>query len=572
MAGQQLKSDIFDLAFFLHSISDLHKEDRHFTVTPREIALINPNTKNCPIFRSKRDAEITKTVYRKIPVLINESEGEKGNLWGISFQRMIDMSNDSNLFKTKDQMKAAGYALNLRNHFVKGENEWLPLYEAKMFWQYDHRHGTFEGVENRDNTSLPSPSIDQKKNQQYIILPGYWINFKEIESELKNQSGFLVFRRVSNSTNERTIVSAIIPQTPVNDKGVVIHTNQIVLNRCCLLANLNSFAFDYIARKKVGGTQVDFFIMKQLPLFPPKTYLPSLINYITPRTIELTYTAWDLEPFAREVFKEVGREKWNAWFPLNPVGADGHLAPFIWDDERRFDLRCDLDALYFHLYEIPREDVDYIMDTFPIVKRKDEAKYGTYRTKEIILAKYDDLAREFVKVMRADLPRKNGGIDWKAVIAGGENEKVEFKSSISWDVQTKQRNKALEHTIAKTIASFMNTHGGVLFIGVNDAGKVAGLAGDLKLAKGQNEDGLRLKLDDLVRDYLGNKFLTHIKVNSLKENQTLYWAVEVHPAGEPVYVKQNNDEEFWIRGTSSSRKLSLRESIEYIKSRFNNAK
>src|SRR5690606_12584998 len=121
----------------------------------------------------------------------------------------------------------------------------------------------------------------------------------------------------------------------------------------------------------------------------------------------------------------------------------------------------------FHLYEISREDVDYIMETFPIVKRKDVAEHGNYRTKEVNLAKYDELAKEFVRVMRADLPRKNGEVDWKALIAQHENERIELKSSISWDLQTKQRNKALEHTIAKTIASFMNTHGGILFVGVS---------------------------------------------------------------------------------------------------------
>ena len=81
--------------------------------------------------------------------------------------------------------------------------------------------------------------------------------------------------------------------------------------------------------------------------------------------LELTYTAWDLEPFAKD------------------CGYDG--PPFRWDEERRFLLRCELDAAYFHLYGIARDDVDYIMETFPIVKRKDEAQHGEYRTKRVIL-------------------------------------------------------------------------------------------------------------------------------------------------------------------------------------------
>src|SRR5689334_7670220 len=100
--------------------------------------------------------------------------------------------------------------------------------------------------------------------------------------------------------------------------------------------------------------------------------VPSQNNFIAPRVPELTYTAWDLQPFSED------------------VAYNG--APFIRDDQRRFLMRCELDALYFHLYQINRDDVDYIIETFPIVKRKDEAAYGTYRTKDTILAMYDQMA------------------------------------------------------------------------------------------------------------------------------------------------------------------------------------
>lgn len=317
----------------------------------------------------------------------------------------------------------------------------------------------------------------------------------------------------------------------------------------------------------MGGMNLNFYITRQLPVLPPSTYTASLTDFIAPRVVELTYTAWDLEPFARDVLAEVGAETWNRWFPHNPVGKDGRPTPFVWDEERRFDLRCDLDALYFHLYGISREDADYIMETFPIVKRKDEAAYGRYRTKEVILQKYDALAGEFVRVMRADLPEKGGAPDFAALIRGGENEGVEFKTSLSCDRATGRRNKALEHTVAKTLASFMNTRGGVLFLGVDDAGDIVGLDGDISLSKRQNEDGLRLRFDDLVRTYLGSNRLPQVTVHPLDGDGKRYWAVEVRPADDPVYVMNNGDEEFWIRGTSSSRKLSVRETVEYLKGR-----
>ncbi len=147
------------------------------------------------------------------------------------------------------------------------------------------------------------------------------------------------------------------------------------------IAALNSFIFDYSARQKIGGTHLSDYVLKQLPV--PNPYVFSqfaewdtdnlLFNWLAPRVLELTYTAWDLEPFARDL----GYER----------------PPFRWDSERRFLLRCELDAAFFHLYGIGRDDVDYIMETFPIVKRKDKATHGEYRTKRVILEIYDQMAR-----------------------------------------------------------------------------------------------------------------------------------------------------------------------------------
>jgi len=139
-----------------------------------------------------------------------------------------------------------------------------------------------------------------------------------------------------------------------------------------LVSNFNAFAFDYCARQMLGGIHLSDFIMKQLPVLPPEAYDETLLRWIVPRVLELTYTAWDLEPFAQD------------------VGYNG--PPFRWDEDRRFLLRAELDALYFHLYGIVRDDVEYIMETFPIVKRRDVARHGEYRTKRVILEVYDALA------------------------------------------------------------------------------------------------------------------------------------------------------------------------------------
>jgi len=139
-----------------------------------------------------------------------------------------------------------------------------------------------------------------------------------------------------------------------------------------MLACFNSYVADYSIRQKVGGTHLTFGYIKQFPILPPSAFTPEYLAFITPRILELTYTAHDLAGFAADL---------------------GHMGPpFTWNDERRFWLRAELDALYFTLYGIGREDVEYIMDTFPIVRRKDEAANdGKYVTRDAILSVYDEL-------------------------------------------------------------------------------------------------------------------------------------------------------------------------------------
>jgi len=140
--------------------------------------------------------------------------------------------------------------------------------------------------------------------------------------------------------------------------------------------------------------------VKQLPVFPPDRYTPALLDFIVPRVVELTYTAWDLQSFAQDILDEVGPETWARWFadaPVHtsppPAWAKGATpAPFVWDEERRAHLRAELDGLYAHLYSLTCEELAYILDTFPIVRRKDEERWGEYRTKRMILECYDELA------------------------------------------------------------------------------------------------------------------------------------------------------------------------------------
>jgi hypothetical protein len=389
--GRNVFPSIIDFVYYLHNIEDLNNPSRHFFLTTDEITMINPNTNNCPLFRTKNDSNILKSIYHRIPVLINESKKNK-NSWNIYFkQGLFNMTSDSSLFFTRKQLENNGFIQN-GSKFLKDNEIYLPLYEAKMFNQYDHRFGTFEFVKDKINTSLPTPIESEYQNPGYFTTPWYWANQKDIEKRNTfNHKWLIAFRDIVRSTDRRTSIFSIIPSYAVNHKAPLIFLNKVDSKKVLVfVANLNSLVLDYITRNKIGGTSLAFFIVKQLPVIPPECYTDDLITLISPKVVELTYTAWDLEPFAQDILTEIGPDKWNEWFPQNPL-QEGRPHPFKWDTDRRFELQRELDAIYAHLYGISREDLEYILETFPIVKKNDEKEYGSFKTKESVLAYYDEL-------------------------------------------------------------------------------------------------------------------------------------------------------------------------------------
>ncbi|MGH7595373.1 MAG: Eco57I restriction-modification methylase domain-containing protein [bacterium] len=375
-----------DFVFFALDTTNLQEEQRHFALTAEDIALLNPNTRTCPIFRSKRDAELTKEIYRHVPVLIKEGpptevirdlSRTEENPWGIKFATMFHMSNDSHLFRTREQLEVEGWEL-CGNVFGKDDKKYLPLYEAKMIHHFDHRWASYDGLETYD------VSYEQKNDPNFKVLPRYWVSeglVLDRVDENWEKKWLIGFRDITNTTNERTAIFGVMSLVGVGHTCPLIFTGEIEIRDILLLIlNIDSFVFDYCTRQKIGGTHLTYGFLRQLAVLSQLKYqdnvlpLPNttLHDWVRARFLELTYTAWDLEPFAKD------------------CGYDG--PPFRWDEERRFLLRCELDAAYFHLYGITRDDVDYIMETFPIVKRKDEKKHSEYRTKRVILEIYDAMA------------------------------------------------------------------------------------------------------------------------------------------------------------------------------------
>jgi hypothetical protein len=349
---------------------------------------LNPNTLTCPIFRTRRDAELSRTIYRRVPVLIKDGQPEE-NPWEMSFMAMLHMANDSGLFRGREELEDEGFRLE-GNRFNRGKEMYLPLYEAKMIFQYNHRYGNYGLIASNERVHvLPDTPLEMLQRPDYVPLPYYWVAEKDVEERLAgrwDRKWLLGWRDVTDArASARTVIASVLPTAGVGDKFLLMLPGRATGPLAsCLLANLNAIVFDYFARQKVGGISLKYFTMKQLPVIPPATYdapCPwpqgqTLKDWILPRVLELVYTAHDLEPFARD------------------SGFSG--PPFQWDEERRFRLRCELDVAFFHLYGIGREDMEYIMETFTIVKRNDEKQWGEYRTKRVVGEMYDALNRERV--------------------------------------------------------------------------------------------------------------------------------------------------------------------------------
>lgn len=397
VARQKQDDALAGISFGNRSERSVSDASRRFSLSPADFALLNPNTGTSPTFRSRRDADINLALYRRAGVLWRENDPD-GNPWGLRFMRMLDMATDAALFRTQSELEAARWTRD-GNRYVLDKMRLLPLIEAKMVQHFDHRFGTYEGQTPAQAKQGKLPELDDAAHADphRITLPRYWVGDTAVESRLDDrwQRGWLLgWRDICRSGDQRTVIASLIPRVAVGHKLPLMFPDREPRLVAMLYANLTSFIFDYTARQKVGGTSLTYFILRQLPVLTPRVYAAaapwspgtSVRDWLLPRVLELTYTAWDLEAFARDCSYE------------GP--------PFAWDPMRREALRAELDAVFFLLYDLARDDADYILDTFPVVKKNDEREHGEFRTKRLILERYDALvaATRLGRPYRSELP------------------------------------------------------------------------------------------------------------------------------------------------------------------------
>jgi len=345
------KLDSFIGAFYVKDFDELENKNRYLNINNEHIELINPNNMVCPSYKDQRELDINLKIYRK-GVLNKVNSGSLNDA-----HRMLNLTADSELL------------------FEEDANDRLKVYESKLFHQFDHRFSTFQDIsfdERKKGNSRYATNQD-KKDINWGIVGRYFCSQEYVENKNSSwhwdKNWYFVYRVISSSTNERTSIATIIPRSGVSYSAYIIfleNINDVPLH----LANMNSIIYDFAVRNKIT---LNFppYILRQSPNISKNSISDNLYNRIVKYVIELIYTSVELKDFA------------------NDFGYSG--IPFIWDEKSRFNTMRILDVIFSKLYGLTKEELDYILETFPLVKKNEIEKFGIYRTRETILKYYDEI-------------------------------------------------------------------------------------------------------------------------------------------------------------------------------------
>ena len=380
----------FEFCVRISSWEQFNNPKRRFRVSANLLREVNPNTGTAPIFRTRRDAELTTAIYSRLPVLVDRSSGKEVKTWPVKYSTMFHMTNDSGLFRTREELEEQEGAFPVGgNRFSSPSGEWVPLYEGKMVQIYNHRYASVrvnpKNISGQGVTEKTWPA--RLQDPAYVPHPRYWVNLMHIPEDSRG-NWRIGFNDVCNTNNARSLIACIVPAAGFGNKIPILSIEEGGTNvdLALLVANLCALVCDYVARQKIQSRNLNKYILEQLPIVPRDRYEavcfgPKTASKIVREAVlELTYTSHNMAPFARD---------------MDHVHKAGEIKPpFTWNEERRLVLRSKLDAVFFHLYGVTdRDDIRYIYSTFPIVERKEKAAYeGVYRSCELCLAWMNALA------------------------------------------------------------------------------------------------------------------------------------------------------------------------------------
>lgn len=357
------------------------ESDKRYSLSLQDIESINPNTLNLPAFRWAKDAEITAKIHSAAPVLVRRyDDGREVSPWGVKFNSNFNMSTEAHVFIDHAEIASDVVSREATLATLRDGRRVFPLYEGKMFWHFDHRYGTYENQTGKQANKgvLPHVSDQRHDDPNYQIQPLYWVDAAltdEVLGDGAAESWFFSWRDVGPS--ERTFVGTIIPHVAVGNAAPIMLTQMPAAYRAALAGILSSLVVDYAARQKTH--RMSFFVVEQLPVLVPSALDEkvgwlgtSIVEWLKCRVLELCYTNNELAGFALDL--------------------DFEHPPFRWNPERRLVLQAEIDAAMLHLYGLERDQAEWLINSFGVLRRYEEREFDEFRTRQQVLAIYDEMS------------------------------------------------------------------------------------------------------------------------------------------------------------------------------------
>jgi len=373
-------SEDADFIFFAHDPADIDDESRHVQLSSSEISELNPITNTAPLVRGREALRILQKQHESAPIFVGEEDSKKSenpNPWGVTYKRMFDMSTDSDQFISLDELSTGTRKTN--GDICADSQLYKRLYEGRMVDQYNHRASHAKDANGnlfRSGTKEPTEEANLA-DPDFTVNARYYLPSGAVDAETPSDyphDWFIGFKDITSATNSRTMIASVLPRTAVGNKLPLLLTSRPAREVACLLANLNSMAYDFACRQKIGNVTLNWYIVRQTPVLPPERYREtimgeSMVDWVSERVAELTYTANDLD----------------AWG--DDLGFQSE--PYDWDSERRMELRAELDGLFFHLYGLTENNMEHIIDSFGALRRRGN---GDFEYKTQVLEAYRSLA------------------------------------------------------------------------------------------------------------------------------------------------------------------------------------
>ncbi len=539
----------FPTAFMRHYVKELERFPKvgALDMSVELVRRLSPDSLSVMEFKNEVDVGIAQKML-KFPLL-----GEKlADTWNLVLTNEFHMTNDSKLFRTEP-----------------GPGR-LPLYEGKMIHQFTHvfskprywidstgRDELIRQEMRRLEMALDALAISQgyastiSSRQERVTAFLEKLGYPPLMSNdlyIAADAYRLAFRDIAASTNERTLITAVLPVNVFagNTLNYLVPWHFNVMNvlaqlpafKDCyeyaqpleviayLCGVLNSFTLDYLVRFKVT-THVNMFYFYQLPV-PRLSVDDAYCKAIISRAARLMCVGQEFDELRSVLLGDV----------------NAHVAT---DAAERKQLQREIDGLVAHLYSLTEKEFHHVLNSFPRLSQSDkDLLLDTYRTFDL---EPDDLTL-------AEL------------ISKGENAWVEFKVAACWNAKQSKKDDTMKDNVIQEVAAFLNSKvGGVVLIGVEDNGTVVGLADDYKIAnqQKQNRDGYQLFLLDHLKNNLVSNCSLFYKVSFGTLRGKDVCRIDVAPSIEPVFIKGGD---FYIREGNRKRKLSPQETFTYIKHRF----